>query len=75
MVKEIRYKNGTTLPDSTQGVGRSHLLQEAAVGGTIPGQRLPTLFCEPPSLWPHSQPEGSVLLGAGADLRSLSGAT
>ena len=30
---------------SRYGVGRSHLLQRAAVGGTIPGQRLFTLFC------------------------------
>ena len=74
-VKKISYKNCATLPDSTQSVGRRHLLQKAAVGGTIPGQRLSTLFCELLSFWPHSQPKGSVLLGARAKFRSLGGAT
>jgi hypothetical protein len=74
IVKEISYKNCAPQPDSTQSVRRSHLLQEAAVGGTVPGQRLSTFFCEQSSFWPHSQPEGSVLLGARTNFRSLGGA-
>jgi hypothetical protein len=70
-VEEISHKDGATHPDSTQGTGRSHSRQETVIGGTVSGQLFSTLFCKPSRLWPHTQPERPILLGAWADFRPL----
>ncbi len=71
MMKEVSDKNRTTLLDGSQDIEGGYFLKETAVGGAVSRECFAATFSKLSDSRAHTQPEGSNLLRAWADDRSL----